>query len=74
MQALLFPTLAAAEARSRAQALSFGAGDEPDDTTRLWWWVAETLDGPAVIVPPGWKTGLTAAEIALLVPARMPEA
>lgn len=73
MQALLFPTLAAAEARSQAQALAVSAGDQPGDQTRLWWAVAETLDGPAVLVPPGMQAGLTPAEIALLVPARMPQ-
>ncbi len=73
MQALLFSTLAEAEARSIAQALAFSAGDQPTDSTKLWWAVFNTLDGPAVLISPGMEAGLTAVELTSLVPARMPE-
>lgn len=71
MKHLVFLTPALAAARSTAEAKRRGAGGT-DDTTQRWWEVVPYGDGRAAVAIGNDTTGLSAAEILLLVPAPEP--
>lgn len=71
MRHLVFPPLALALERSKAEALRRGAASA-GAVTQYWWPVEPLAVGAAVVIGAD-TTGLTVAEILLLVDAPAPE-